>query len=82
MYYVYVLHLEKSDNFYIGSTTDLKRRLAEHNQGMVSYTRRKKWHIVYYEAYLNEKSARYRESLLKKHGRAKQMLISRIKKFL
>lgn len=30
---VYILQSEKSDRYYIGSTNDLDRRLAEHNFG-------------------------------------------------
>ncbi len=33
MYYVYILLSEKDKKFYIGFTSDLKRRLKEHNEG-------------------------------------------------
>ena len=33
MWYVYVLKSNNSDFIYVGSTHDLKRRLAEHNEG-------------------------------------------------
>jgi predicted GIY-YIG superfamily endonuclease len=33
MFYVYVLRSEKDDGFYIGFSTDLKRRLSEDKRG-------------------------------------------------
>ena len=33
MFYVYLLHSAKDNGFYIGFSTDLKRRLAEHTPG-------------------------------------------------
>lgn len=39
MYFVYILRSIKDRSKYIGCTTDLKRRIAEHNRGEVRYTR-------------------------------------------
>lgn len=51
---------------YKGYTTDLIRRLKEHNQGLNFSTKSKKpWKIIHYEAYLNEKDAKRREKYLK-----------------
>ena len=37
--YVYILRsMKDSDRHYVGLTDDLKRRLAEHNQGRSEYT--------------------------------------------
>jgi len=33
MFYVYVLESKKEKELYIGFTTDLRRRIAEHNSG-------------------------------------------------
>ncbi len=33
MFYVYVLRSKKDDGFYIGFTSNLKRRIIEHNSG-------------------------------------------------
>ena len=83
MYYVYVLRsLDESKSFYIGYTSDLKRRFKEHNDGFSKYTSNKKWQLVYYEAYVSEFSARDRERKLKKHGRVKQLLLKRIQESL
>jgi putative endonuclease len=31
MFYIYILYSQKSDKYYIGLTTDVNRRLEEHN---------------------------------------------------
>ncbi len=52
MFYVYIIESKKDSSFYIGQTNDLKKRLSFHNQGLSKYTSRKRpWHIVYFEEY-------------------------------
>ena len=80
MFYMYVLQsADPQAVFYVGSTGDLKRRFAEHNNGENTFTRYRQWRLVYYEAYLTLDAARERERKLKKHGRAKQLLFERIR---
>lgn len=79
MFYVYVLQSLKDEALYIGSTSDLKRRLVEHNTGKVFSTKnRKPFELIYYEAYKAEKDARRREHNLKLRSRALQQLKKRI----
>ncbi len=78
MYYVYVLYNREKSKRYVGYTSNLKRRFAEHNSNHHGYTGRLNWELVYYEAFNNEKSARTRERRLKQDGRAKRQLFSRI----
>ncbi len=80
MYYVYLL-VSDDNRRYTGYTSDLKRRLNEHNAGKGNYTRGRKWHLVYYEAYASKKDAMRREERLK-DGRAKRQLLSRISESL
>ena len=83
MYYVYVLKSKKDSLLYLGSTNDLKRRLSEHNNGLVFSTKgRLPFEIRYYESYFNEKDARRRESSLKKDGKAWGQLKRRISESL
>ncbi len=79
MFYVYVLKEIERERFYIGSTGDLRKRVAGHNQGKSQSTRNRQWQLVYYEAYLTEPAARQRELQLKQHGKVKQTLMQRIK---
>lgn len=69
MFYVYVLKSSKNADVYIGYSTDLKRRFADHNKGFVSATSPNiPWMLVYYEAYLNKHDATRREKQLKNHA--------------
>jgi putative endonuclease len=79
MFYVYIIRSNKDGNLYFGSTNNLKRRLKEHNNGLVFSTKsRKPFDLIYYEAYRSEKDARKRESNLKLRSRAFSQLKKRI----
>jgi putative endonuclease len=81
MYYVYIIK-SQVNKLYIGSTNDLKRRMAEHNSGKSFSTRGSQWILVYYESYRNEKDARVRERRIKQQGQAMAQLKRRIKNSL
>ena len=69
MFYVYVLQSEADEGLYIGFTSDLKRRLTEHQEGLsFSTSYRRPWRLIYYEAYLEEADALGRERYLKSGG--------------
>src|SRR5205823_13112547 len=66
MFYVYLLHSTKDNGFYMGFSTDLKRRLSEHTRGASCATKsRGPWKLIYYEAYTERQDAEGREKLLK-----------------
>ena len=68
MYYVYLLRNKTHpDQTYIGSTHDLRNRLAEHNAGKSIHTNKfKPWELTAYvalpEKHLAEKFERYLKS--------------------
>lgn len=70
MYYVYLLKNKNTGRYYIGYTSDLRRRMREHAN--------KKPLLVYYEAYLSEKDARKRELKLKQRGQGIRRLKERL----
>ena len=77
-YYTYVLKSLKDNEFYIGWTDDLKRRLELHNSGKVDATKiRKPFRLVYFEACLSKDRAIRREKTLKT-GFGRRYLKSRI----
>ena len=80
MHYVYVLEsLDEAKVRYIGYSSDLRRRLEEHNSDdNLGFTRGRKWKLLYYEAYLDKVTAIKREKSLKTNGIARQMLYKRI----
>ena len=83
MHYVYVLKSEKYDYVYVGNTADLERRIAEHNKGDSSATRRyAPFQLVYYEAYSHKADALDRECKLKHHGSVMGHLKKRLKNSL
>jgi putative endonuclease len=66
MFYTYVLKSTVDGNFYTGFTNDLKRRVIEHNKGLVASTEKRiPFELVYYEACRCEKDAIVREKYLK-----------------
>ena len=77
MYYVYVIRNE-AEEFYIGYSADLKKRLADHNAGGTQSTKRHQWELVYYEAYVHERYARKREQALKRNRRTNTFLMERV----
>lgn len=65
-HYLYILQSLKDKNFYTGITSDLKRRLKQHNSGEnISTKPRRPFKLIYYEAYLFKKDAEAREKYLK-----------------
>ncbi|NBC27068.1 MAG: GIY-YIG nuclease family protein [Bacteroidetes bacterium] len=80
MYYVYVIYSNQQDEFYYGKTTDLKRRLKEHNQKRRNTATQQAadWQLVYYEAYLSKRDASERERRLKDYGATRGHLKDRI----
>ena len=79
MYYVYMLQdVERPETIYLGYTSDLKRRVKEHNAGGNASTRGRRWRVLYYEAYSSEALAREREAKLKRNRKMRQLLTRRI----
>ena len=80
MYYVYVLKSAKDNKLYIGYTSDLRKRLREHNSGLSKSTSfRIPFILVYYEAYLAQDDAKHREYMLKRFSGSTNHLKNRIK---
>ncbi|PIR49170.1 excinuclease ABC subunit C [Candidatus Peregrinibacteria bacterium CG10_big_fil_rev_8_21_14_0_10_55_24] len=66
MHHVYIIENEPNNKRYIGYTTNLKRRLAEHtNHKTTSTSREQKWKLIYCETYVNKMDALGREKFLK-----------------
>jgi len=67
MYWVYVLECSDDESWYIGYTSDLQKRVVEHQSGYGSMTTSKKggWGLIYCEGYLDINDAKGREVFLK-----------------
>jgi putative endonuclease len=66
MFYVYVLYSDKFDEYYVGLTKDIDRRLMDHNQGKTKSNKAfRPWRVVYKEVFETRTEAREREKYLK-----------------
>ncbi|OGJ61862.1 hypothetical protein A3A67_03680 [Candidatus Peribacteria bacterium RIFCSPLOWO2_01_FULL_51_18] len=66
MHHVYLIEGEPKGTWYIGYTTDLKRRLTEHNNHKnISTAKESSWKLIYCETYVNKMDALGREKFLK-----------------
>lgn len=58
MYFVYVLKSQKDNNLYIGCTSDLEKRLVQHNSGFVRSTKsRRPFTLIYKENFVDKYEA-------------------------
>lgn len=65
-YYVYILQSQKDKSFYIGYTSDLKRRFKQHNNGESLATKpHRPYKLIFYESFLSRIDAKHREVYLK-----------------
>lgn len=83
MFYVYILKSDRTPEdgaakayYYVGSTSDLRRRLAEHNRGDCLHTQRyRPWTVVNYVAFLSRRKAEdFERYLMSRAGRRFQLL--------
>jgi len=66
MFYIYLLQSVKNNSLYSGYSSDLRKRLKEHNQGSnFSIKAYKPWKVIYYEACILKSDAKRREKYLK-----------------
>lgn len=64
--FIYLLLSEVDEKTYIGSTNDIDRRIAQHNEGLCKSTRHKRpLQLIYIEAYKSLAEVRKRERYLK-----------------
>ena len=73
MHYVYLLEsIQDSKQVYVGLTTDLRARFADHNAGRSPHTSKyRPWRLVCYHAFADERRASEFEAYLKSgSGRA------------
>lgn len=79
MKYVYILQsIDHPDRFYVGCTSDLKRRMKDHNIGKSIHTNKyKPWRIKTYLAFDDEIKADAFEAYLKT-GNGRQFIKKRL----
>ena len=76
---VSLLKSEHDGSYDVGCTTELSRRLGEHNRGESYYSRRKgPWQLVGFERFLTSGEAKIRERVLKRSPRMLQLFKKRV----
>jgi putative endonuclease len=66
MYYVYAIQSQKNSRIYVGLTSDLEKRLTEHNKGKTRSTKFYiPWKNIYFEVCNDRIEARKREKYWK-----------------
>jgi putative endonuclease len=66
MHSVYVLRSRSCGRLYIGSTSNLERRIQQHNENLATATKnRGPWRLIYQESYPSRGEAMRREKYFK-----------------
>lgn len=82
MFYTYILLSKKDGKFYIGFTSDLRKRIIEHKSGNVKSTKGSlPVKLIFYECYLCKYDALRREKYLKT-SKGKTTLRSMLREYL
>ena len=80
-FYTYILQSKKNNSLYIGYTSDLKKRLHQHNNGENTSTKPfVPYKLIFYEAFLNRIDAKNREEYLK-GGYGRKSIHALLKKY-
>ena len=75
-YFVYIIATKVKNKTisYVGYTSNLSKRLNDHNSGKgAKFTRGKKWKIAYFKEYSSKKKAMKEEYLLKKNTKKRNL---------
>ncbi|MBW3568676.1 GIY-YIG nuclease family protein [Candidatus Parcubacteria bacterium] len=79
MYYFYILVSGEDGRHYYGSTSNLKKRFTDHNNGKVTSTKfRRPLRLIYYKAYEGLQNARFRKKQVKRSSAIRANLHKRI----
>ena len=74
MFYVYIIKSREKGRLYKGFTSNLRRRIKEHNNREETSTKSgAPWDLVYYEAFINKTDALREEKFLKS-GKGKERI--------
>ncbi len=66
MFFVYILRSLKDGIHYYGYSSNLQKRIEEHNDGLSNFTNKHRpWEIIYFETFDNRSDAMKREKFFK-----------------
>ena len=79
MHFVYLLKSKKNNSFYVGCTSNLRKRIKEHNNKQSASTARyAPWRLIYFEGFVSKEDAFLREKTLKLHAQGLRRLKDRL----
>lgn len=76
IYYTYILKCNDGSKYY-GHTSNLRKRLNEHAEGGVSFTRNKQPELVYYEKF-SSRSEAFKREMQFKNGKTREETIEKL----
>jgi putative endonuclease len=75
MFFLYILKSVDYPKTYVGITSDIDRRITEHNNGYSTFTKKyKPWKLIYSEKYNSRSEARAREKFFKSTAGRRKMV--------
>lgn len=74
MYYVYILKSQKNGRMYTGSTSDVNRRLVQHNSGRSKSTKYLRPFVLLYTESYATRSKAYQREMYFKTGKGREEL--------
>jgi putative endonuclease len=80
MFYTYILRSLKDKHLYVGYTTDVQKRISEHNSGLTKSTKsRLQFELLFFEEFQSRGEAMIRERFFKT-GKGKEYIYSKFLK--
>ncbi len=65
-WYTYIIHSEKINKYYVGSTSNIELRVQRHNLGWGKFTKKGiPWKLVYFEIFSDKSDSLRREKEIK-----------------
>ncbi len=77
MFFVYLItsKIKNRTISYVGYTTNIKKRINEHNKSKgEKFTKGKKWNLIYYKKYRSKNKAMSEEYKLKKNRKLRKII--------
>jgi putative endonuclease len=69
LFYIYIIHSQRLQRYYVGSTEIVEKRLQEHNAGKSTSTRAgSPWELIHTESFITRSEAMLHERKIKARG--------------
>ena len=71
---IYILYSSKRELFYVGKTSNLEKRLLQHNNGESKFTKSGiPWHLIWFRSFSDVEEAENLEKKLKNLSRSRKI---------